>query len=125
MRLAFVAGTTKGDLPSSYWFDLLYGTVVLLLCMFVCLVGAGIYAKATFLIFLIVMVVLGTVYLSFFIVGPKTIRLPGSRSVNHTDPTIVNASFTGFRLHTLLANLPCELPTSSVCIVLDQGHPNV
>ncbi|XP_066476994.1 solute carrier family 12 member 9 [Tiliqua scincoides] len=96
----------EGGLPSNYWFDLLYGTVVLLLCLFVCLVGAGIYAKATFLIFVIVMVVLGTVYLSFFIVNPKTIHLPGNHNGNSTDFPVANASFTGFRLHTLLANLP-------------------
>lgn len=106
-RLAFVAGAGRGGLPSSYWHDLLYGTVLLLLCLFVCLVGAGIYAKATFLIFLLVMVVLGTVYLSFFIVGPKTIRLPGT--VNGSGTDLANASFTGFRLHTLRTNLPGEL----------------
>ncbi|KAJ6653660.1 hypothetical protein lerEdw1_008848 [Lerista edwardsae] len=97
-------GAGRGGLPSNYWFDLLYGTAFLLLCLFVCLVGAGIYAKATFLIFLLVMVVLGTVCLSFFIVGPKTIHLPGTHSGNGTD--FANASFTGFRLHTLRANLP-------------------
>uniref|UniRef100_A0A8D0H5E0 Solute carrier family 12 member 9 n=1 Tax=Sphenodon punctatus TaxID=8508 RepID=A0A8D0H5E0_SPHPU len=92
-------------LPRSYWFELLYGTALLLLCLLVCLVGAGIYAKATFLIFLVVMVVLGTVCLSFFLVGPRVVHLPqGDGTGNMTGAA--NASFTGFKLTTLKANLP-------------------
>nr|XP_056706549.1 solute carrier family 12 member 9-like [Euleptes europaea] len=89
-------------LQRGYWFELLYGTVLLLLCLLVCLVGAGIYAKATFLIFVIVMGVLGTVVLSFFVVGPHTVQLPGGGG-NGTG--LGNASFTGFSLHTLRSNL--------------------
>lgn len=87
----------------------MYGTVLLLLCLLVCLVGAGIYAKATFLIFLIVMVVLATVCLSFFVVSPRSVRLPLGDEGNGTG--VGNASFTGFRISTLLANLPGGLST--------------
>ncbi|XP_053168506.1 solute carrier family 12 member 9-like isoform X2 [Hemicordylus capensis] len=90
-------------LPTGYWFDLLYGTVLLLICLFVCLVGASIYAKATFLIFLVVMVVLATVCISFFIVHPHAVLLPSSHSGNGTD--FISANYTGFSLHTLRANL--------------------
>ncbi|XP_020667148.3 solute carrier family 12 member 9 [Pogona vitticeps] len=96
--------TSLQVLPRGYFFEVLYGTILLLLCLLVCLVGAGIYAKATFLIFLIVMVVLATVCLSFFIVKPLVVPLPPGNGGNFTDRT--NASFTGFRLSTLLANLP-------------------
>ncbi|XP_060098806.1 solute carrier family 12 member 9-like [Heteronotia binoei] len=89
-------------LPSGYWFEVLYGTVILLLCLVVCLVGADIYAKATFLIFVVVMGVLGTVCLSFVLVGPRTVQLPGSEG-NGTG--LVNTSFTGFSLRTLQGNL--------------------
>ncbi|XP_048361900.1 solute carrier family 12 member 9-like isoform X2 [Sphaerodactylus townsendi] len=90
-------------LKTGYWYELLYGTVILLLCLLVCLVGAGIYAKATFLIFVIVMGVLGTVCLSFFLVGPRTVLLPGGNATG-----LINASFTGFRLHTLRSNLAAD-----------------
>ncbi|KAF3848133.1 hypothetical protein F7725_021161 [Dissostichus mawsoni] len=60
-------------LPSGYWWSLLYATGVLLLCVLVCMVGVHLYAKATFLIFLVVMFVLGTIFVSFFAVGPLTI----------------------------------------------------
>ncbi|KAG7470991.1 hypothetical protein MATL_G00119790 [Megalops atlanticus] len=89
-------------LPAGYWWSLLYGTVILLLCLLVCLVGAHIYAKATFLIFLIVMVVLGTIFISFFAVKPRTVVLPPLPS-NSSGPT--SANFTGFKLETLLENL--------------------
>ncbi|XP_042343112.1 solute carrier family 12 member 9 [Plectropomus leopardus] len=97
-------------LPSGYWWSLLYATGVALLCLLVCLVGAHIYAKATFLIFLVVMFVLGTIFTSFFAVGPRTILLPGSQSFNPapngTGPTFpTTANFTGFKLDTLLGNL--------------------
>ncbi|CAJ1066105.1 solute carrier family 12 member 9 [Xyrichtys novacula] len=94
-------------LPSGYWWSLLYGTAVALLCLLVCLVGAHIYAKATFLIFLVVMFVLVTIFVSFFAVGPRTVTLPGSAAFNGTDfPTTAN--FTGFKLDTLLGNLNAD-----------------
>lgn len=97
-------------LPSGYWWSLLYGTAVALLCLLVCLVGAHIYAKATFLIFLIVMFVLGTIFISFFAVGPRTVILPRSATsnptANGTGPVFpTTANFTGFKLDTLLGNL--------------------
>ncbi|OXB50945.1 hypothetical protein ASZ78_013579, partial [Callipepla squamata] len=89
-------------LPQSYWYELLYGTILLALCLVVCLVGASIYAKATFLIFLIVAAVLGTILVSFFATRPLgvPIRMPHLNS-SETE----NGSFTGFSLATLRENL--------------------
>ncbi|XP_044058412.1 solute carrier family 12 member 9 [Siniperca chuatsi] len=95
-------------LPSGYWWSLLYATAIALLCLLVCLVGAHIYAKATFLIFLVVMFVLGTIFISFFAVRPRTIVLPSSANptANGTGPVFpTTANFTGFKLDTLLGNL--------------------
>ncbi|TRY93032.1 hypothetical protein DNTS_009491 [Danionella cerebrum] len=89
-------------LPVGYWWALLYGTVVLLLCLLVCLVGAHIYARATFLIFIIVMVVLATIFASFFAVTSRSVHLPGANSSSNT------ANFTGFRLQTLLGNMQAD-----------------
>ncbi|EMP27511.1 Solute carrier family 12 member 9 [Chelonia mydas] len=93
-------GQTMGSsfqvLPRSYWYELLYGTALLLVCLLVCLVGASIYAKATFLIFLIVMLVLGTVFVSFFAVGP-TVPSPGV-----TPPSCVTQGYTLMCRRTLL-----------------------
>ncbi|XP_075274288.1 solute carrier family 12 member 9 [Opisthocomus hoazin] len=96
------AGTGVHVLPQSYWYELLYGTVLLALCLLVCLVGASIYAKATFLIFLIVAGVLGTILVSFFATRPVgvPIRLP-----HFNGSETENGSFTGFSLATLRDNL--------------------
>ena len=48
-------------LPDKHWWRFLYGSVILLICLVVCLVGAGIYAKTTFVIFLVVMVSISSV----------------------------------------------------------------
>uniref|UniRef100_A0A8C1WY94 Solute carrier family 12 member 9 n=1 Tax=Cyprinus carpio TaxID=7962 RepID=A0A8C1WY94_CYPCA len=92
-------------LPTGYWWSLLYGTVILLLCVLVCLIGAHIYAKATFLIFIIVIVVLGTIFISFFIVPFRTVQLPGHRNAS-IGPT--SANFTGFKLDTLMGNVQAD-----------------
>uniref|UniRef100_A0A8C5PQ80 Solute carrier family 12 member 9 n=1 Tax=Leptobrachium leishanense TaxID=445787 RepID=A0A8C5PQ80_9ANUR len=86
-------------LPQSYWYEFLYGTALLFICFIVCMVGASIYAKATFLIFIVVMVVLITVFISFFAVKETTIL------INKGNNSHINATFTGFKLSTLKDNL--------------------
>uniref|UniRef100_A0A667ZFC5 Solute carrier family 12 member 9 n=1 Tax=Myripristis murdjan TaxID=586833 RepID=A0A667ZFC5_9TELE len=66
------------------------------------LVGAHIYAKATFIIFIVVMTALASIFISFFIVEPKVVMLPDT-SVNITSPVTTN--YTGLRLHTMERNL--------------------
>ncbi|XP_069068981.1 solute carrier family 12 member 9-like [Pleurodeles waltl] len=95
-------GTGVQVLPRSYWYEFLYGSAILLLCLLICLVGASIYAKANFIIFLIVIIVLSTVFISFFAVSPKNIPLHVTTG-NIT--RLVNGSFTGFKLSTLMENL--------------------
>ncbi|XP_035488905.1 solute carrier family 12 member 9-like isoform X1 [Scophthalmus maximus] len=90
-------------LPSGYWWSVLYGTVLLFLCFIVCLVGAHIYAKAAFVIFIIVTTVLVSIFISFFIVRPVVVILPDTSVLNNT--SLRTANFTGFQLHTLQSNL--------------------
>uniref|UniRef100_UPI00398F88C3 solute carrier family 12 member 9 n=1 Tax=Pristiophorus japonicus TaxID=55135 RepID=UPI00398F88C3 len=90
-------------LPNAYWYELLYGTVILILCLLVCLVGADIYAKASFIIFIVVIVVLGTIFISFFAVSPRSINITVSLG---NSSKFFEASFTGFKLSTLKSNLP-------------------
>ncbi|XP_017277910.1 solute carrier family 12 member 9 isoform X2 [Kryptolebias marmoratus] len=90
-------------LPSGYWWCLLYGTILLFLCLIVCLVGAHIYAKATFVIFIIVVTVLASIFVSFFIVEPTVVTLPETSLMNDTSSRTAN--YTGLWLGTLRANL--------------------
>lgn len=66
-------------------------------------VGAHIYAKATFIVFIIVTTVLVSIFVSFFIVGPLVVTLPDSSVLNGTSQSTAN--YSGFQLHTLEGNL--------------------
>lgn len=66
-------------------------------------VGAHIYAKATFIIFIIVMTVLASIFISFFIVGPVVVILSDASVLNSTG--LITSNYTGLRLHTLEGNL--------------------
>ncbi|XP_076000523.1 solute carrier family 12 member 9 [Genypterus blacodes] len=99
-----IVNPTYQILPVGYWWTLLYATGIALVCLLVCMIGADIYAKASFIIFIVVMFVLGTIFVSFFAVGPRTILLPGA--ANHTGPALpTTANFTGFKIDTLIGNL--------------------
>uniref|UniRef100_H2Y8I9 Solute carrier family 12 member 9 n=1 Tax=Ciona savignyi TaxID=51511 RepID=H2Y8I9_CIOSA len=45
------------------WWSYLYGSIILLVCLIVCVVGADIYAKTTFLIFVVVMVCIASIFI--------------------------------------------------------------
>lgn len=66
-------------------------------------VGAHIYAKAAFIVFLIVTTVLVSVFMSFFIVEPIVVILPDTSSLNST--SLSTANYSGFQLNTLEGNL--------------------
>ncbi|XP_067879843.1 solute carrier family 12 member 9 isoform X2 [Heterodontus francisci] len=89
-------------LPQSYLYDVLYASSILLLCLLVCLVGAQIYAKTSFLIFLVVHIVLVTILVSFFAVSPKTILIM-KQSGNESH--VIYTNYTGFSVATLRKNL--------------------
>ena len=74
-------------LPSNYWYDYLYGTITLGLGLVVCVVGAGMFAKTTLLIFVIVMSSLFAVIISFWHPPRQyslVVTLPGGHPINHT-----------------------------------------
>uniref|UniRef100_A0A8C0XX01 Solute carrier family 12 member 9 n=2 Tax=Cyprinus carpio TaxID=7962 RepID=A0A8C0XX01_CYPCA len=90
-------------LPQGYWYTVLYSSVVLLLCMVVCLVGAHIYAKASFIILLVVTVSLISIIISPLILSPQHFNITHTYGNNHT--VTVNPSYTGFNSTTLKNNL--------------------
>ncbi|XP_078283755.1 solute carrier family 12 member 9 isoform X2 [Rhinoraja longicauda] len=100
-------------LPQSYLYDVLYASSILLLCLLVCLVGAQIYAKASFLIFLMVHIVLITIFASFFAVGPKVVWIV--RQTGNTS-RVIPTNYTGFDLATLQRNFMGDLRNPSYAI---------
>lgn len=94
-------------LPQGYWYTVLYSTVILLLCLIVCLVGAHIYSRTAFAILLVVTVSLLSIFISSVAVKPQVFVIvhqgPGNQTLRY------NASYTGFSATTLRNNLACEL----------------
>ncbi|XP_051981581.1 solute carrier family 12 member 9 [Xyrauchen texanus] len=90
-------------LPQGYWYTVLYSSIVLLLCLVVCLVGAHIYAKASFVILLVVTVSLISIIISPLIVRPLHFNITHTYGNNHT--ITVSPSYTGFNGTTLKNNL--------------------
>ncbi|XP_056141208.1 solute carrier family 12 member 9 [Lampris incognitus] len=90
-------------LPQSYWYTVLYASVVLLLCLLVCLVGAHIYASTAFLILLVVNITLLSIFISPLAVKSRdfiiTHQGPGNQTHHY------NVSYTGFSATTLRNNL--------------------
>ncbi|CAM9673164.1 unnamed protein product [Lampetra fluviatilis] len=85
-------------LPDAYIWVVLYASCLLLICLVVVLVGADIYSKAAFIIFLCVILVLLTVFISFFAVRNRHIV------VKHGNVTL-NLNYSGPSLGTLHDNL--------------------
>ncbi|XP_028322701.1 solute carrier family 12 member 9 isoform X2 [Gouania willdenowi] len=90
-------------LPQGYWYTVLYSSVVLLLCLFVCLVGAHIYSRTVFAILVLVTVSLLSIFISSVTVKPLHFNIthqgPGNQTLRY------NASYTGFSVATLKSNL--------------------
>ncbi|XP_038060848.1 solute carrier family 12 member 9-like isoform X2 [Patiria miniata] len=94
----------QAGLPINDWWPFLYSSIVLLFCLVVCLIGAGMFARTSFFIFLIVMATLITVFVSFFTKKPGPINFPHNNHLSNG-----SANYTGFRLDTLKSNLYGEL----------------
>ncbi|KAL6709741.1 hypothetical protein ACN47E_001170 [Coniothyrium glycines] len=89
-------GTHGGDmaewLPQSYWWQLLWATLILVVCTAICLAGSGLFARCSNALLIVLLV--------------SIVSIPFSSAVQ--DP-FVNAKesiiFTGFSLDTLRENL--------------------
>ncbi|XP_049987090.1 solute carrier family 12 member 9 isoform X2 [Alexandromys fortis] len=92
-------------LPQGYGWNLLYGSLLLGLVGGVCTLGAGLYARASFLTFLLVSGSLASVLISFVAVGPRDIQLAPRPGTNGSSVPPRYGHFTGFNGSTLKDNL--------------------
>uniref|UniRef100_A0A674BXL3 Solute carrier family 12 member 9 n=1 Tax=Salmo trutta TaxID=8032 RepID=A0A674BXL3_SALTR len=99
-----VSASALRVLPQGYWYTVLYSSIVLLLVLLVCLVGAHIFARTSFLILLVVTISLLSIYIS-----PMALTTPLNFLISHQGPgnqtLTYNASYTGFNGTTLRDNL--------------------
>lgn len=114
LTLFFLSADASGSsglrvLPQGYGWSLLYGSLLLGLVGGVCTLGAGLYARASFLTFLLVSGSLASVLVSFVAVGPRDILLAPRPGPNGSSLPPQVGHFTGFNSSTLKANLDGEL----------------
>ncbi|KAF3840709.1 hypothetical protein F7725_006571 [Dissostichus mawsoni] len=108
-------------LPQGYWYGVLYSSVVLLLCLLVCLVGAKIYSRTSFVILILVTVSLLSIFISSVAVKPRDFIITHKGSGNET--LRYNASYTGFSLVTLwIQHQLCHVLFHRVCRHVHQLH---
>lgn len=93
-------------LPQGYWYTVLYSSVILVLCLIVCLVGAHIYSRTAFAILLLITVSLLSVFVSSVVVKRQDFVIVHQFSGNQT--VRYNTSYTGFNATTMRNNLGCE-----------------
>ncbi|XP_027060222.1 solute carrier family 12 member 9-like [Pocillopora damicornis] len=89
---------------SGTWYSFLYASIVLFFCLIVCLIGSGMFAKTSFIIFLAVMVAVSSSIVSFLIVKHKDGISPGVHS-GHSPTKNVTYRYSGWNSTTLHKNL--------------------
>ncbi|OWF41053.1 Solute carrier family 12 member 9 [Mizuhopecten yessoensis] len=95
--------------PNEQWWKYLYATIILFLCLIVCIIGGSMFAKTSAFIFLLVILCTLSVFISIFaktspfeVIIPKTNRLV----MNSTDPnSTVTGMYTGLSSNTFHKNL--------------------
>ncbi|KAL5477218.1 hypothetical protein EMCRGX_G023982 [Ephydatia muelleri] len=93
--------TGQGIPAFQYWYDFLYGTVVLLFVLVVCLVGAKFFTKTTTVTFIIVLIAIASVMFSFGFVPERTITSPP----HNPNPDNITLVYTSWSWQTFKENL--------------------
>ncbi|BES92553.1 Cation chloride cotransporter [Nesidiocoris tenuis] len=91
-------------IPDSPWWRFTYCSILNLINLVVCLFGAGMFAKISVIIFIIVCLSLSSVMASFFLVSPMEIPIPYANALIQNSTHRVNASYTGLSWDTLSQN---------------------
>ncbi|XP_074635463.1 solute carrier family 12 member 9-like isoform X2 [Acropora palmata] len=77
------------------WWLFLYGSVILLLCLIICLIGAGMFAKTSFIIYLIVLAAVASSFVSFIIKKEDSEIPKGAGNKHCLNGTLRYSSWSG------------------------------
>jgi potassium/chloride transporter 9 len=91
-NLAKTTGILAEVLPNTDEWRYLYGTIALVFCLVICLVGAGLFAMASVVIFVAVMIALVSVMVSFVVVSPRWEVVESNSSCNSNTSSNSNTS---------------------------------
>jgi len=100
-----VGDGTDGWLPNSSWWRFFYCSMLNVLNLVVCLIGAGMFAKTSVVILATVCLSLGSTIFSFIVQGPMEVPIPAGNTLVQNSTYSVNGSYTGLLASTLNANL--------------------
>lgn len=94
------------ELNDGRWYRFIYCSVLNLLNLVVCLIGAGMFAKISVVIFIIVCLSLSSVIASFFYYStPFEVSIPEENTLVQNRTHLVNGTYTGLSWTTLNYNL--------------------
>ncbi|KAG9508759.1 Solute carrier family 12 member 9 [Fragariocoptes setiger] len=98
------SGSVASFLPASGYFPLIYASILNLFNLFVCLVGAAMFARTTLVMFAIVMCVTFSVMLSLMFEPDQMISVPKENTyiIKHN---VTSLHFTGLSWNTLKSNM--------------------
>ncbi|XP_054268186.1 solute carrier family 12 member 9 [Macrosteles quadrilineatus] len=113
-----VEGT--GPLPDGHWWRFLYCSVLNVLNLLVCLIGAGLFAKTNVIILATVCISLASTFYSFIVQPAREIPIPEANHIVQNSTNLVNGSFTGLSAETLHSNL---YPDYGKDYTSDSKHP--
>ncbi|KAG8291258.1 hypothetical protein J6590_064571 [Homalodisca vitripennis] len=103
------SGIMVGDgppiLPDGRWWRFFYCSMLNVLNLIVCLIGASMFAKTSVVILGTVCVSLGSTIISFIIQTPMEVPIPEGNELVQNSTYHVNGSFTGLLATTLQDNL--------------------
>ncbi|XP_026285624.1 solute carrier family 12 member 9 [Frankliniella occidentalis] len=100
----YMVGENGGLLPDGTWWRFLYCTVLNILNLGVCLIGAGMFAKTSAIILATVCVCILSTLVSFFVMDPMEVALPDSNHLVQNETFRINGTFTGLNFNTLKSN---------------------
>uniref|UniRef100_A0A1B6DBG3 Solute carrier family 12 member 9 n=1 Tax=Clastoptera arizonana TaxID=38151 RepID=A0A1B6DBG3_9HEMI len=91
----YLIGEGQTLLPDGPWWRFLYCSMLNVLNLIVCLIGAGMFAKTSVVILATVCVCLGSSVISFILQGPQEVGIPDANKLVQNSTYHVNASYTG------------------------------
>ncbi|XP_075232842.1 solute carrier family 12 member 9 [Lycorma delicatula] len=101
----YLVGEGKAILPDGEWWRFLYCSILNVLNLLVCLIGAGMFAKTSVSILAIVTISLISVIVSFCTQGPSEVPIPDANTLVQNATYHVNGTYTGLSTETLKSNL--------------------
>lgn len=100
-----IAAGGQPTLQDGEWWRFLYCSVLNLLNLIVCLIGAAMFAKTSVSILGVVCICLLSSIISFICVGGHEIPIPSGNTLVQNDTFRVNGTYTGLNSDTLYGNL--------------------